>query len=51
MVALMMLDEVLLAVKDATTAKHYTLPVLSRLVHPHLMLLPVGFGLERLLQF
>lgn len=50
-VALVMLDEILLAIEDAATAKHYALPILSRLVHPHLVLFPIRFSLERLLQF
>jgi len=49
MVALVMFDEVLLAIEDAVTAKHDTLPILARFMHPHLVLLPVRLGLECLL--
>jgi hypothetical protein len=41
MVALMVLHEVLLPIKDAVAAYHYTRPVFSGFMHPHLMFLPV----------
>jgi hypothetical protein len=40
-VALMVLDEILLAIKDAVTANHNTRPIFSGLMHPHFMLLPI----------
>lgn len=52
MVALMVLDKILLAVKDTVTANDNAWPILARFVHSHLMLLPVRLcfeGLQRLL--
>jgi hypothetical protein len=49
MVTLMMLDEVFLAVEDTVATIDDTRPVLSSLMHPHLVFLPIRFGLERLL--
>ena len=49
MVALMMLDEVFLAVEDTVATIDDTRPVLSSLMHPHLMFLPVRLRFERLL--
>ena len=46
MVALMMLHKVLLPIEDAIAAINKTRPVLSCLVHPHLVLFPVRFRLE-----
>lgn len=51
MIALVVLDEVLLAIEYAIAAIHDTWPVLSSLVHPHLMFLPIRLGLEGLLRF
>jgi hypothetical protein len=47
-VALVVLDKVLLAVKDAVAANDDARPIFSRLVHPHFMLLPVRLCLEGL---
>ena len=49
MMALVVLDEIFLTVKDAVAAIHNTWPILSRLMHPHFMLFPIRLGLERLL--
>jgi hypothetical protein len=48
-VALMMLDEIFLTIEYAIAAVHYARPILSSLMHPHLMFLPVRLGFECLL--
>jgi hypothetical protein len=48
MVPLVVLNEILLSIEYARTPDYDTCPVLASLVHPHLMLLPVGFSLEGL---
>jgi hypothetical protein len=45
-VSLMVLYEILLAIEYPVAAQHNTRPVFSRLMHPHLMLLPVRLGFE-----
>jgi len=45
-IALVMLDKILLSIKDAVAANNNTGPVLSCLVHPHFMLLPIRLCLE-----
>lgn len=50
MVTLMVFNEVFLTVENAVAADDYALPVLARFMHPHLVLLPVRFGLEGLLR-
>jgi hypothetical protein len=40
-VALMVLDKILLAVKDAVAANDNAGPIFSCLMHPHFMFLPV----------
>jgi hypothetical protein len=42
----MVLNEVLLSVKNAIAANHNTWPILARLVHSHLMFFPVGLCFE-----
>lgn len=51
MIALMMFDKILLAIKYAVAAVHDAGPVLARFMHPHLVFLPVRLGLESLLRF
>ena len=51
MVALVVLYKILLSIKDAVAANNDAGPILSRLMHPHLMLLPIRLGLEGLQRF
>jgi hypothetical protein len=49
MIALVMLDEIFLPVENPVAAVDDTWPVLSSLMHPHLMFFPVRLCFESLL--
>lgn len=48
-IALVVLDEVLLSIKNTVAAVDNARPIFARFMHSHLVLFPIGLGLEGLL--